>query len=340
MVMTLFIFSAAALVLIALIFVLYPIIKTQRKLALAILLGLPLLTFALYRHVGAPQSIDAVQIASAKSIPDFDTAMSGLKAELKSNPANLEGWVLLARTEMTMGNFTEANVAFKKAIALQPGNPDLKAELAESLLRSNKDRTFPPEAVQLLEQALAENPEHERAMFFMGMHFLQQGDHEKAENYLTQLLPKLDPDTANELRLQINLARARQNKPPLEMPKAEINADAPSLKVSVSIDDALASAVKPGAVLFVFAKSVNGGGPPVAAKRIEVNTFPIQLELSDADSLMPTANLSSQKKVSVSARISLQGIANAQAGDIEADAIIAETGNGQAVEIKLSRVRQ
>jgi cytochrome c-type biogenesis protein CcmH len=344
MVMTLFIFSAASLVLIALSFALYPIIKTQRKLTLVIILGLPLLTFALYCHVGAPQAIDNVQIAAAKTIPDLDTAMSGLKAELKNNPDNVEGWVLLARTQMTMGNFAEANAAFEKAITLQPDNPDLKTEFAEALLRSSEDRTFPPQAIQLLEQALAENPEHERAMFFMGMHLLQQGDDEKAESYLTRLLPKLDSDTANELRLQINVARARQNKPPLEIPKTEINAEvtAPtiSLKVNISIDGALASAVKPGAVLFVFAKSVNGGGPPVAAKRIEVSTFPVQLELSDADSLMPTANLSSQKKVALSARISLQGIANAQAGDIEADAVIVDTSASKPVEIKLWRVKQ
>jgi len=78
----------------------------------------------------------------------------------------------------------------------------------------------------------------------------------------------------------------------------------------------------------------------VAAKRIEVGSFPVTLELSDADSLMPTANLSSQEKVSLSARISMQGIANAQAGDIEAEAVVTDTSNKNPVEIKLSRVKQ
>lgn len=335
-----FISITAILVLIALAFAVYPLLKTQRKLAIAIIIGIPLLTSGLYRHVGYPEALDTAQIAENQPVPDINTAISGLQEELKNNPGNLEGWILLARTQMTLQNFKEADQAFAKAIALEPGNPDLKTERAEALMRSSDTRSFPDEAVALLKQALTENPEHERAMFFMGMHYMQQGDLPQAEIYLNKLLPKLDPEAAAALLEQINIARSEQNKPPLETTVTQDTTNQAAVKIVVSIDNSLASSIRPGAVLFVFAKSVNGGGPPVAAKRIEVNTFPIQLELSDADSLMPTANLSSQEKVSVSARISMQGIANAQAGDIEADAVIVETKGNNTVEIKLSRVRQ
>ena len=271
---------------------------------------------------------------------DINTALAGLQQELKTNPNNLEGWVLLARTQMTLQNFKDADLAFAKAIALEPNNPDLKTERAEAMMRSSDARGFPDESVALLKQALAENPEHERAMFFMGMHYLQQGDLSQAEIYLNKLMPKLEPEAAAALVEQINIARAQQNIPPLETNSTDTVAKKASVKLIVSIDKSLASSIKSGAVLFVFAKSVNGAGPPVAAKRIEVNSFPIELELSDADSLMPTSNLSSQQKVAVSARISLQGIANAQKGDIEADAVIVDTQNTGLVEIKLSRVKQ
>lgn len=335
-----FVFIAAVLVLLALALAVYPLLKTQRKIAIAIMIGLPLLTFGLYRHVGSPQAINAANITENQPVPDINTAIAGLQNELKTNPGNLEGWVLLARTQMTLQNFKEADFAFAKAITLEPGNPDLKTERAEAMMRSSDNRGFPDEAVTLLKQALTENPEHERAMFFMGMHFLQQGDLSQAEIYLNKLMPKLDPEAAAALLEQINIARAQQNKPPLESPIVETAAGKASVTVIVSIDKSLAASVKPGAVLFVFAKSVNGEGPPVAAKRIVVNAFPVQLELSDADSLMPTSNLSSQENVSISARISMQGIANAQAGDIEANAVVTETKNGNTVEIKLSRVKQ
>ena len=335
-----FVSIASVLVLVALGFVTYPLLKTQRKLAIAIIISLPLLTFWLYHHVGNPQALAAVKLAQNPPVTDINTAIAGLQQELKTHPNNLEGWVLLARTQMTLQNFKDADLAFAKAIALEPSNPDLKTERAEAMMRSSDSRGFPDEAMALLKQVLAENPEHERAMFFMGMHYLQQGDLSQAEIYLNKLMPKLEPEAAAALVEQINIARAQQNIPPLETNSTDTVAKKASVKLIVSIDKSLASSIKSGAVLFVFAKSVTGGGPPVAAKRIEVNSFPIELELSDADSLMPTSNLSSQQKVAVLARISLQGIANAQKGDIEADAVIVDTQNTGLVEIKLSRVKQ
>ncbi len=336
--MALFILIAAILVAAALGMVLRPLLRTQRKLALALLVGMPLLTFALYRLVGAPQALDPEFIARNQPAPDINTALASLQDELKANPGNIEGWVLLARTQMAMGKIEESKNAFRQAIKLQPDNPDLKAELAEAMLRTAKERAFPAEAIQLLQQALAENPEHERALFFMGMNFLQKGDLSQAETYLDKLLPMLDVEAANALREQINIARAEKKLPLLPM-ASMANAVKP-IKIKVTLDKSLAASVKPGSVLFVFAKSLDGKGPPLAAKRIEVDTFPIELELSDADSLMPTAKLSSQKKVSLSARISIQGIANAQVGDIEADSLVVDASSEKPVEITLSRVKK
>lgn len=335
--MVLFYFIAAFLVFIALGLATYPLIKTHRKLLLALLIGLPLLTFSLYRFVGNPQALDAAFIADNQPAKNINSAIAELEAELKSKPGNIEGWILLARTRMAMGDFEAANQAFAKAISLEPGNPDLKTERAEAMMRASENRAFPEEAVALLKQALVQNPEHQRALFFIGMHYLQKDDSDQAESYLNKLIPLLDAKAANALREQINIARAQQNKPALEM--AEVK-EAPSLKVLVSLDTSLATALKPGAVLFVFAKSTDGAGPPLAAKRLEVGDLPIRLELSDADSLMPTAKLFSQEKVSLSARISMRGDAAAQAGDIEADAVVVDTGTTSPVEIKLSRVRQ
>ncbi len=341
--MSFFIFFAVILVVLAWGITAYPLLKTQGRLVLALAIAIPLLSFALYKYTGNPKAFEPVPTAPAPAISEttnINTAIASLEAELKSKPDNLEGWVLLARTQMAMENFEAANQAFAKAIALQPGNPDFKTERAEAMVRASKTRTFPDEALALLKQALAENPEHERAMFFMGMHYLQQGDSAQAEIYLNKLLPKLDADAAIALREQMDIARVQQGKPPLETPENQATPNTVIIKVQISLDKTLASAVKPGAVLFVFAKAINGGGPPVAAKRIEVNTFPIQLELSDADSLMPSAKLSSQEKVSISARISMQGVADSQAGDIEAQAVIIETRSNKTAEVKLSRIKQ
>ncbi|MGH8108184.1 MAG: tetratricopeptide repeat protein [Arenimonas sp.] len=332
-----FYFIAVLLILVALLFATYPIAKTHRKFALGLFIGLPVVTFSLYHFIGTPKALDAAFIAKNQPTQDINTAIAELEAELASSPDNLEGWLLLARTRMAMDEFDAAGKAFAKAILLEPNNPDLKTEYAEVMMRASSNRTFPAEAVKLLEQALQENPEHQRALFFLGMHYLQQDASDQAEIYLNKLIPLLDAKAGNTLRTQINIARAKQNKPPIEMAAVPETA---TLKVRVSLDKSLVGSLKPGAVLFVFAKAIDNAGPPVAAKKIDASQLPLELELSDADSLMPTAKLSSQEKVSLSARISIQGIANAEAGDIEADAVIVETKNTQPIEIKLSRVRK
>jgi len=335
--MSLFYLIAVLLIAIASGLAIYPLLKTQRKLALVLIIGLPLLTFSLYRFIGTPEALDPVFMAKNKAEPSINDAIAGLEQELKNNPDNAEGWVLLARTRMAMGDFEAANQAFKNAIALAPKDPDLKTERAEALMRASNDRSFPDEAISLLKQVLSENPDHQRALFYIGLHFLQQGDLVQSEIYLNRLLPQLDAKAANALREQINIARAQKNLPPLEMATVE---DIPAIKLTISLDPSLVSTLKPGAVLFVFAKSLDEKGPPVAAKRIDAIDFPIQIELSDADSLMPTAKLSSQEKVVVSARISNDGEAFARSGDIEADTVVVETKSGEPAEIKLSRVKQ
>ena len=316
--MSLFYFTAVLLIAIASGLATYPLLKTHRKLALTLIVGLPLLTFSLYRFIGTPEALDPAFIAKNKAEPSINDAIAGLEQELKNNPDNAEGWVLLARTRMAMGDFEAANQAFAKAIVLVPNDPDLKTERAEALMRASSSRTFPEEAIGLLEQALSENPDHQRALFYIGLHFLQQGNLSQSEVYLNRLLPQLDVKAANALREQINIARAQKSLPPLEMAVVD---DVPAITLTISLDPKLASTIKPGAVLFVFAKSLDEKGPPVAAKKIDAIDFPIQIELSDADSLMPTAKLSSQEKVAVSARISNEGEAFARSGDIEADTV-------------------
>jgi cytochrome c-type biogenesis protein CcmH len=338
--MTMFILLAAVLVLIALGFLIYTLRKTQRGLSLVLGVTLPLATLGVYTLVGNPNAINiSAPSANSEQPVDINTAISQLEQELKANPSNIEGWLLLARSHMAMENYEPALAAFKKARELTPDDADIKSEYAEALLRTSNNREFSAEALALLEESAQANPDNQRALFFLGMHYLQQGDGAKAETYLQRLLPKLDSDAAKALMAQIDIARQQQNKAPLSTAESETEiANRPEIKISVEITSELIGAIKPGDVLFVFAKTIDGAGPPVAAKRVAVNGFPIQLSLSDNDSLMPTAKLSSQEKIQLIARISHNGIANVQPGDIEADAVVSTTKNKEIVRLRLSRV--
>jgi cytochrome c-type biogenesis protein CcmH len=79
----------------------------------------------------------------------------------------------------------------------------------------------------------------------------------------------------------------------------------------------LRSRVKPTDVLFVVAKS-RDGGPPYAALRTRAENFPLEFKLDDSMAMMPGHNLTSAETVVVEARVSRSGDAMPRSGDLRA----------------------
>jgi cytochrome c-type biogenesis protein CcmH len=138
---------------------------------------------------------------------------------------------------------------------------------------------------------------------------LQAGQPKDAAAVWETLLPQVDATTAQALLPQINRARVDAGLPAMAMPEVR------AVSIAVDVDSSLKDKTPPGGVLFVFAKRIDGAGPPLAAKRIPLTAFPTQVQLSDADSVMPTDRLFSQSGFVLQARISVSGTAEAGAGD-------------------------
>jgi cytochrome c-type biogenesis protein CcmH len=49
-----------------------------------------------------------------------ETMVSGLEAKLASNPGNVDGWIMLMRSRITLGETVKASAALKKAIEVNP----------------------------------------------------------------------------------------------------------------------------------------------------------------------------------------------------------------------------
>ena len=82
----------------------------------------------------------------------------------------------------------------------------------------------------------------------------------------------------------------------------------------VTLAPALASKVPSGALLFVAARDPLAPGPPFAAKRLPA-TFPIDVELSAADAMMPSRHITAGQKLEIVARVALGGTPTATSGD-------------------------
>ena len=333
--MTQFLFFAALLALLAIALAVSALWQRSRALALALAIGLPLAAAGLYHLKGNPEALKPAAAAAVAPGPtSIEDAVVQLQKKLDAEPGNFDGMVLLARSYMALEKFDLARDTYAKALKLKPDDSDLSVEYAEALLRASSDHRFPPEAVAMLETAIAKNPSNQRALFFLGTFQMQENRPADAVAIWEKLLPLLDSATAAELRKQINLARLAAGMPTLS-PPAEPAATAATLEIDVRIDPTLAALAKPGDVLYVFARALNGGGPPFAAKRIELGALPMQVQLSDADSPMPTAKLSSQQKVLVMARLSKSGDAKASTGDIESDPVPMSVGSGKPVTLRM-----
>ena len=330
--MAAFVLASAALVLLALAFVLRPLWKVRPLAGAGVFTALALATGLTYALIGTPNALDPAQRRSPDTLAD---AVSQLEGELKRDPNQVEGWRLLARAYAAEGRADNARDAFAKAIRLAPDDPDLLAEAAEARALASPDRGFDQAAVAMLRHALQQQPMHQRARWFLGIAQRQAKQPAAAAATWEPLLAVVDARTAGSLLPQINAARVEAGLVPLP---ATATAASPGITVTVSLAPDLVATLPANASLFVLARQPGGPPMPVAAEKLAARGFPLDVRLDDNDGLMPTMKLSQLDRVEIAARISASGDATPRAGDLEATPRLADKGAG-TIELVIDRVR-
>lgn len=330
-----FVVIAGVLTLAVLAFVLRPLWHAPgSRIALAGLFGgLVLATFALYRLVGMPMALDPTVREAPQTL---EAAIAQLEAQLQREPQSIEGWRLLGRARSAAQQPAQASEAFAEAARLAPDAPDVLAEAAEARALAAPEHRFDAAGIGMLEHALAVDPRHQRARWFLGIAQRQAGDAAAAARTWEPLLAQVAPSTAAPLREQIDAARAEAGMPPL--PAAEAAPASAALQVHVSLDPALAQSVagNQDAAVFVFARAAGGPPMPVAAERHAVSELPFTAQLDDTDSLMPTQKLSGLQEVEIVARLSRDGTANPNPGDPESKPVRVRLPPGAPVDLVIA----
>ena len=75
------------------------------------------------------------------------------------------------------------------------------------------------------------------------------------------------------------------------------------------------------AALFVIAREPGSSGPPLAVRRVLAPRLPLEIALTDADSMLPQRPLSAVSEVEIQARLSASGEPAAQPGDWQSAAL-------------------
>lgn len=317
--------------------------------AIAALL-VPATALFVYGSLGTPSVVGADTAAMRQEISPqmLEKAIAELRERVQKAPQDAEGWTMLAEAEMLAGNGKGAAEAYGRAVALTPGQARLLADYAEAqMLAQGGD--FSGKPVELLEQALAIDPNEEKAVAMMGAAQYRIGNRARALAYMKQLAAKLQPGSHEAQRLGEVIAKieseiaggapagapvtatapagapaavasapsASMPAPPASAsPQAPTAADASSIAGTITIDDALRSQAAPGATLFLVARGTDGSRVPLAALRLAVGDWPLAFRIGDAQAMDPSRSISAAKGVILEARISRSGTPMRQSGDL------------------------
>ncbi|WP_422509244.1 tetratricopeptide repeat protein [Stenotrophomonas sp. GZD-301] len=312
--------------------VLWPLRRTGRGPFLGGALAMGVAGASLYLLVGTPQAAEEAQRAAPATLRD---GVQDLEQALARDPQRADGWALLGRSQLALGNLDAANRAYARAIALAPDEPVVLVEAAQARAQANPDKRFDDTALTWLRHADRLAPDSERAGWLIGIAQRQRGQDADAAATWEALLPRLDPGAANALREQIAIARASAGLPAAA--PTEASAARAGLTVKVMLDPQFAARARlhGDASVFVIARVPGGPPMPVAVEKHRADALPLVVTLDDADSPMPTQPLSALDEVEVFARLSASGNAARQEGDLDSPAVRVRLPHAAPVQLVL-----
>ncbi len=325
-------------------------LRPARQWAVAIVVALPALAVLFYLALGEPRGLDPAQIAAQEEHQITPEQMSALVAQLaqrlEREPNDVEGWMMLGRSYSMTNDLDGAAATWRKLGAKIPDQADILADWADLLAGAAGGR-FDGDPDRLIRRALELDPDHLKALALAGTAAFQREDFAAASAHWERILANMDPSEGVYAAVvaSINEARSKGGMPLLEaagpgaaarMGRSAGEAVDEALKVSgrISISAELAAQVEADDTVFVFARPVEGG-MPVAALRLRAGDLPASFSFENAPR-MSKGPLPAQ--LSIGARLSKQGEATAQAGDLEGEPVNVAP-DAANVEIVIDRVR-
>ncbi|MDF0731862.1 c-type cytochrome biogenesis protein CcmI [Pseudomonas entomophila] len=261
----------------------------------------PLMGLGLYLHFGAADKV-ALTHEFAQAPQSMQEMTSRLERAVQAQPDSAEGLYFLGRAYMADQRPADAAKAFERAVALAGRQPELLGQWAQAQYFA-ADKQWSPQLQALTDEALKADPSEVTSLGLRGIAAFEGERYQEAIDYWQRLLGQLPEGDASRAALQGGIDRAADKLKsaggkPVELAR---------LKVRVELAAALKDKVKPDDTVFIFARASNGPPMPVAAKRVTVAQLPIEVELSDADAMMPQMKLSDFSEVQLVARVSRAG---------------------------------
>ena len=170
--------------------------EADRRAALSVLGIVPLLALGIYLYLGNPDMPDApLAPRLAGDLEDLPPAaiLVRLENELRARPEDAEGWRLLARLHTTIGNHPKAADSWQRLLELQGQDVEAQVGLAVALIEQDGG-VVSEGAVDLLDRALAEEPDNLAALFWRAEAWAQQDRTDEARALWQRLRARLNDE--------------------------------------------------------------------------------------------------------------------------------------------------
>jgi cytochrome c-type biogenesis protein CcmH len=185
------------------------------RLALAVALLLPMTAVVLYLALGAPGVPDQPYaargpervLAAANGPVELDKTVAALTEKLKANPDNEADWLLLARSEAALGHWQKSSEAYRQALRITKGRPDVASAYGEMLVMA-ADGIVTPGARDAFTAALGRDPKNMAARYYLGLAEAQQGNTQAAVDAWQRLAADLPATSELRGELKARIAEA------------------------------------------------------------------------------------------------------------------------------------
>lgn len=309
----------------------------------------PLLATGVYMQTGTPSAIGsgaAMETATPGNHDlqhQIDQMVARLEQRLNDNPNDAEGWAMLGRSYLALERFDRALPALDRAVALGGNDPQLLVDFADVLAMTTNDMSLEGRPRELIEQALAIDPNNQKGLWLAGTAEYERMNFEGALTYWRRLRALVPPGSDADRAMQGNIAEIetliRQGgSEPSAPPPVAAAAPGKAVKGTIGIDESLRDRVDPADTVFIFARAAQGPRMPLAVLRAEVRDLPLDYTLDDTMAMDPSLSLSQFPEVVVVARVSRSGSANVTSGDLQGSSEVVRTADGQPVAVLIDEV--
>lgn len=158
-----------------------------------------------YAWVGSPKLLPVTPDAAPGPGPSADAQVAVMQDRAEQHPTEANGWIQAARAQAMLNHGMAAVDDYRRAAALRPNDANVLADLAD-MLAATGNGSLAGEPIQLVERALAIDPNQVKALALKGSYAMTQHDFRTALEAWNQALKVAQPDdpVAQFLRAQLD----------------------------------------------------------------------------------------------------------------------------------------